>query len=339
MSANNKGSAGNPIIITLNEDVENDLERALDYRGDDVEDIILKGLKGYIKEAFWEISEEYSSENENTVSGRISVSDSDLGVLKGTTAGNAIKSVSAFPGNCIEDKLKNAIDAENSGVNTYPFGDPTNEIYSQWLGVYHNRTDKQGLENLLEHAKYYMSRQNTDNTTTKDIIILTDIWERWIEDRIISTFRKPYIDGIIRSVTIFLYDDNKITRIPFDMPSHNRVDAIGRDISRYSIDGQNFQPKNKTVLAVVRNYVSNHPVVTLADLQNRFPRDLQGTYETCENKLNIPSNLKRNFFFAPDEIITLDDGTDIVVCNQWGLPAFERFREAARKLDYKIERE
>lgn len=110
--------------------------------------------------------------------------------------------------------------------------------------------------------------------------------------------------------------------------------VVSRDYSKYSFAGKDNLSKRRTVLEVIKKYVEDHKGISLTDIQKAFPKSIQGTYEICEKRMTKD----RNYFCAPEDVITLNDGTEMVVCNQWGLPNFTKFVEKAEEYGYSIEK-
>ena len=108
-----------------------------------------------------------------------------------------------------------------------------------------------------------------------------------------------------------------------------------RDKTRYIYDGK-VLPKNRLVLAIVRQFVKdNNPDFAL--LQQTFDKSLQGSLnvvDTIENARKIKDCEKR--YFIKDAFI-LKDGTEVVVCTQWGIFNIVKFIKQATMLGYKID--
>ena len=94
------------------------------------------------------------------------------------------------------------------------------------------------------------------------------------------------------------------------------------------------------VLAVVKKYVADHPGITFADLQLAFPDKLVSkTYGVVKPNLIIPDkdkgigpNSYKRYFV--DDVITLSNGEEILVCSQWKKELMPKFIENAEKLGY-----
>lgn len=111
----------------------------------------------------------------------------------------------------------------------------------------------------------------------------------------------------------------------------------GRDNTHYLFNGRIYG-KNRLVLAVVKEYVSTHPSVTVKQLQQVFDKSLQGSLgvvmECNEAKLRS-FDYQTRFFVKDDEIIHLTDG-DMYVCTQWGIGNLPNFLHRAKELGFEI---
>lgn len=112
-------------------------------------------------------------------------------------------------------------------------------------------------------------------------------------------------------------------------------EKIERDKTRYMFDGK-VLPKNRLVLAIVKQFVKdNNPNFVV--LQQTFDKSLQGSLnvvDTIENAKKIKDCEKR--YFIKDAFV-LKDGTDVVVCTQWGIFNIVKFIKQATMLGYKID--
>ena len=98
-----------------------------------------------------------------------------------------------------------------------------------------------------------------------------------------------------------------------------------KDLTKYNFLGTKY-PKSRLVLAVLKAYVNDHKEVTFAELKKEFPNELQGSCGVIQDysKVDKPNN----YFTKDNEIITLADGTKVVVCCQWAAGVnFPKFME------------
>ena len=110
-----------------------------------------------------------------------------------------------------------------------------------------------------------------------------------------------------------------------------------RDKTRYMFNG-NVYLKNRLVLAVVKDYVSNNSEITCKELKEVFDKSLQGSIGVVEydNIAKQRGDYQVRFFAKEDEIIKLKDG-NMLVCSQWGILNIPNFVKRAEQLGYTIE--
>lgn len=112
-------------------------------------------------------------------------------------------------------------------------------------------------------------------------------------------------------------------------------EKAARDKTRYMYEGK-VLPKNRLVLAVVNQYVKDYNP-DFNELQQAFDKSLQGSLnvvEKMENAQKIKDCAKR--YFVQDSFV-LKDGTEVVVCTQWGIFNIIKFIKQANLLGYNIE--
>ena len=90
------------------------------------------------------------------------------------------------------------------------------------------------------------------------------------------------------------------------------------------------------MLAVIREYIDRNKLVNLAQLQDIFPSNLQGTYKIIENR-NLLDQSKHSRYFMNDPIIL--NSEELVVCTQWSLGNIEAFIKQATNLGLQITEE
>ena len=110
-----------------------------------------------------------------------------------------------------------------------------------------------------------------------------------------------------------------------------------RDKKRYMFNG-NVYLKNRLVLAIVKDYVSNNPTITSGELKMIFDKSLQGSIGVVENEIIAKQrkDYQVRFFSKDDEVIQLTDG-NMFVCSQWGILNIKNFIKRAEQMGYKIE--
>ena len=110
-----------------------------------------------------------------------------------------------------------------------------------------------------------------------------------------------------------------------------------RDKTRYMFNG-NVYLKNRLVLAVIKEFVSQNPNITCGELKAAFNKSLQGSIGVVEIEsiAKRRSDYKVRFFAEEDEIIKLSDG-NMLVCSQWGITNIPSFIKRAEQLGFQIE--
>ena len=110
-----------------------------------------------------------------------------------------------------------------------------------------------------------------------------------------------------------------------------------KDTTRYSFNGSPFYPKKRFVLAVVKQYVNDHPDITYDELERIFPSEMISKKRGVIRPLSVVQewiqnnpDLSSRFFLETEELITLSDGLQYTIYNQWALKQFNKFLEVAR---------
>ena len=101
-----------------------------------------------------------------------------------------------------------------SRINTYPFGEPTNDIYRDFFGICAERSNLDPvLDEALRHCELVLSHCEAEDR--KAVIILTNKWNDY-------RFHKKYFSEFLRYALIenvifvfLLYSDYAVTLIPF----------------------------------------------------------------------------------------------------------------------------
>jgi hypothetical protein len=107
----------------------------------------------------------------------------------------------------------------------------------------------------------------------------------------------------------------------------------GKDYTKYIFNGRHYV-KSRLVLAVIKDYVEQHPTTTYSQLKATFSDSLQGRETFTTESLAKAKNDRRNFT-APDELVTLKDET-IAISTQWGLANINPFIEHCKVMRIEI---
>ena len=117
------------------------------------------------------------------------------------------------------------------------------------------------------------------------------------------------------------------------------VPASENHETEFSLDGVKYWGIGRFVLAVVKQYVSEYPDISLEELEKAFPSNLNSSSKMGVIRpiefLNEHPKWKRHYFMKDNEKITLRDNTTIVVNREWGNTGssrrhFQRFLEHIR---------
>lgn len=100
-----------------------------------------------------------------------------------------------------------------------------------------------------------------------------------------------------------------------------------RDYSKYSFKGETYG-KGNLVLAVISDYVKEHPDVTLSKLKDLFPRkELHSGFEIVET---VYKAVKGRFFLNAEDLIKVGNKS-VAITSQWGKDNIRDFIVHARK--------
>ena len=108
---------------------------------------------------------------------------------------------------------------------------------------------------------------------------------------------------------------------------------MAKDYTKYTIEGVAGDfGKSKLALAIIGNYVSKNSV-DFAILNAAFPDECQGGIQGVFRKKEDVKDFKRYYMDKP---ISLIDGTEIVVTNQWGIDNIPGLIKRANALGYAV---
>ena len=107
---------------------------------------------------------------------------------------------------------------------------------------------------------------------------------------------------------------------------------MAKDYTKYNVEGIDGDfNKARLVQAIVKHYVENNVMLWDA-LLTTFPLELQGKKGVISKKSEVEK--ERDFYV--DAPMTLQDGTEIVTCRQWGKHNLVHFIERSKTLGYEI---
>ena len=99
--------------------------------------------------------------------------------------------------------------------------------------------------------------------------------------------------------------------------------------------------QNRTALGIAHAYVVMYPQATLDDLRKAFPNSICPDKGVAENFLPVDEaekfNGKMSLYFAkPDEVIELQDGSNVALSQVWSKPSFDRMVEQGKLYDIEV---
>jgi|WetSurMetagenome_2_1015567.scaffolds.fasta_scaffold162229_1 hypothetical protein len=132
----------------------------------------------------------------------------------------------------------------------------------------------------------------------------------------------------------------KISKLQPELEGGFDMGNLVRDKTKYEFNGHPY-PKNRLVLAVLREHLNRHPDCSFEDLKVIFPDDLQGSYYGVFTNIQKAEAIRlkrgKRHFLDKDTILRTGDNTLIAVCNQWGARInIERFVSKAKFIGYDI---
>lgn len=156
-------------------------------------------------------------------------------------------------------------------------------------------------------------------------------------------FEGEIVDNALKDVGINIFLKNEMASEPnpnVQSYAERQSNKSGHDNTRFSLCDGPFLNKRQFVLAVVTQYIKDHPSVTLKDLEIRFPSEIiskvRGVVRTwAQVKLwadQYGPDILGRYCSKEDERLKLIDGTEVVVNSQWGAVNFPRFLAIAKTL-------
>lgn len=112
-----------------------------------------------------------------------------------------------------------------------------------------------------------------------------------------------------------------------------------KDSTQYIFNGIRYG-KGRLVLAVVQQFMNDHPETSSEELELTFDKTLQGTAYGVVRRINDIklnwSKPEQRFFMSQNDIIQTSD-YDCAVCSQWGIFNIDKFISRATALGYTID--
>lgn len=224
------------------------------------------------------------------------------------------------------------------------------EIFQKYLDYNHNQANAKDV--MLEFLGWSELDDYEFGVDTKIVLVASDFSKElttsvmWLNERdldITCIRLKPY-----KYQGKLLVDIQQIIPLPeaesYQVKLKEKNDErrenkkkSNKDYSKYLFNNIKYN-KRKLVLAIIKDYVTQHSPKSYEELNDVFPEDIHrgGIFCLEETAIKIyeRSNIERHFL---DYVITLDNGCNYVVTNQWGAETFDKFVECAVKVGYEIE--
>lgn len=112
----------------------------------------------------------------------------------------------------------------------------------------------------------------------------------------------------------------------------------------YKLNGDGPYSKREMVLLAVTQYMMEHSDYTYTQMEQAFPKNLQGSYGVIRpvswimEKAKLGADHKSRYYVNDKDILTSADGVRFAVCNQWG-DNFANFIQQVESLGWKVEEE
>lgn len=181
---------------------------------------------------------------------------------------------------------------------------------------------KQEYSRLKERiSDFVLDAEENIKKLIKDML-LTEGFE---EERIYKELSK--IDIHVNSRTVESKIQHTVRQLEATATNHiaDSNSSQTRDTTRFSFDGGiHYYNKRKFVLEIIKHYVNTHSGITFEELEKVFYPEIfnrnRGVVKrlTDVQKMISQSEDVKNRYFLDSDIITLFDGTQIAVNNQWG---------------------
>ena len=190
-----------------------------------------------------------------------------------------------------------------------------------------------------EHYHQIMSRNNlhqrfseyfAENNVTRKIVSL--IKEKFVKEGFDEKILENELNKLVCRIE---WKRTSSVEKRFENTEIN-VSASENNETEFSLDGIKYWGIGRFVLAAVKQYVSEHPDITIEDLEKQFPSCLS-TNRKCGiiRTMDFVKGRKDEGRFFTKEPIKLKDGIEVVVYSQWGNTGylrahFQRFLEHIR---------
>ncbi len=109
----------------------------------------------------------------------------------------------------------------------------------------------------------------------------------------------------------------------------------------YKLNGDGPYSKRELVLLAVTQYVMEHPDFTYAQIEQVFPKSLQGSYGVIrpmswvKEKASLGTDHLNRYYTEEKDLLTTSDGIKFAVCKEWG-DNFADFVSQVKRLGWDV---
>ena len=116
------------------------------------------------------------------------------------------------------------------------------------------------------------------------------------------------------------------------------ISEVTRDTTKYNFNNEVYG-KGRLVLAIVKKYVLDNPIINLNGLLDVFPKNIQGSsgvFLKIEEAQEIYERTShKRHFIKEEEVIILSDCT-IAICSEWGSGNIDNIIRNAENIGYEV---
>lgn len=206
---------------------------------------------------------------------------------------------------------------------------------------------KQEYIRLKEKMSDFMQEAEEN---VKELIKNMLLSEGFTEERIDKELTKIDIQVNIRSSETKTQQTNQYPVSVTKKHISKNNNTHKRDTTQFSFDGGiKYYNKRRFVLEIIKDYIHKHPGITFNELEKVFYPEIRSKskgvikrYEDVQKMMEESEDIENRYFLDAGEIITLSDGTQIAVNNQWGtrfpyfLDTIKDFYSVISDKEYKV---
>lgn len=205
-----------------------------------------------------------------------------------------------------------------------------NEINQESLIQLESYLDQR--EQILEFGEYWK-----EESAPKWIgILVGNSISAELQEKLTNGYK--YLDIPIAAMTLNRYrsPDSNIFVVS---DTYFKYNYTQKDYSKFVYKEEEYN-KRRLVNVVVKDFVEDNPTITFAQLRERFPKYLQGSFGVFD-KLSTAEEIyekwdRKRHYIKPSETINLMGEVTIATCTQWGVDNISKFIKNANKLGYII---